>query len=161
MLACFLSTLARSKKGIIRIQTVNQGLSLMAGVVLKGYSGVMQDAVGMARNLYILCLADKFSGKKSRTVISILFIAAGAVLGIAFNNRGVLGLLPVAASIQHSFFIVYPKTTDKHIRLATFISTTCWAVYSLPLYNYVGAAANAAIAVSALWQLMRGKKEHT
>ena len=58
----------------------------IADLILKGYSGVVQNAVGIFRNLAALYLPDK-------KYISWFLVVAAVVLGIYFNNRGLFGII--------------------------------------------------------------------
>lgn len=151
MTCFFISTLFHSTKRIIGIQTINLVLSTVAGILLQGYSGAVQDAVSLIRNLVVL------TGRQNR-VLSVLFVAASLILGFLFNNRGVIGVLPIVASVQYAVVVLNPKTSEWILKASIFFNTVCWAIYSFYLYNYVNAIANVVIAVTALYQLVVSKK---
>ncbi len=151
MLALFISTLVRDKQRILAIQSVNHACAIVADLLLKGYSGLVQDVVSLTRNLVVL------AGRQTR-FLKIFFVSAGLVLGIVFNNRGLVGLLPVIASTEYAVVVVRDGTTERTLKWAIVVSSLCWAIYSGFLLNFVGCAANLATTISALLYLFRKQK---
>ena len=150
MVMLFISTRMQDKKQILCIQSFNHGCSAMAGVLLRGYSGVVQDIVSIARNMAVL------RGKLTM-VWKVVFVGVGLVLGLAFNNRGVVGLLPIIAATEYAVIVVRDGTTERTLKLAIVVSTICWALYSLFLMNYVNLVANVITCASAVGYLLRKK----
>lgn len=152
MLVLFISTFLKDKRRMLAIQSFNHACSVVAGLMLKGYSGVVQDLISLARNVSVL------RGHNGR-LLRYFFIGSGLVLGVAFNNRGWLGLLPIIASTEYTVVVVKQGATERTLKWAIVASTLCWAVYSLLLYNVVNAAANVITMGSALWYLYRHRPQ--
>ncbi len=142
-LSLFISTTSKDKKGILKAQAAGSFFLLLSDFVLKGYSGAIQDSVGLIRNIIIL------AGKNSK-VISVLLVIAGVVPGIIFNNHGVLGILPVFANFEFACVTLYPKSNETMMKGAICVSTLCWAVYCFVIKNYVSTCVNIVTATSAL-----------
>ena len=49
-------------------------------------------------------------------------ILAGVVLGVVFNNRGILGWLPVIANFEYSVSVFKFKDNEKALKLAFIIN---------------------------------------
>lgn len=147
-LSLFVSTTSKDKKGILKAQAVGSFFLLLSDIFLKGYSGAIQDTVGLIRNIVIL------AGKNS-TVVSVILVATGVIPGVIFNNHGLLGILPVFANLEFACVTLYPKSDETLMKAAIFVSTACWAVYCFVIQNYVSTCVNIFTATSALVFVIR------
>ena len=95
MITDAVSTSRKSAKAMLLFQTGSQLFYVVGAIVLKGYSAAVQNAVSILRNLLAIW------GKQPKWV-EWLLVASAVVLGIAFNNRGFIGWLPVIASLEYS-----------------------------------------------------------
>ena len=136
------STAVKNKKNILKVQTAASAFLLISDLVLRGYSGAVQDFICILRNFTVIL------GKKSK-VLNFFFILSGVALGVIFNNRGWLGLLPILANLQFSCIVLYPKADDIMLKASIFASNVCWAIYSLCIFNYVNMVVNILICISA------------
>lgn len=139
----FFSTIPKSKNGILKMQAAGNFFLLVSDLILKGYSGAIQEVVSLLRNIIIL------AGKNGR-VISIIMIAAGIIPGVIFNNNGLWGMLPIFANFEFACITLYPKSSETLLKVAIVISTMCWAVYCFVIKNYVSTFVNIVTAISAL-----------
>ena len=134
MLAMLASTALRSRRKILAVQSVNHALSMAACSLLRGWSGAVQEAVNLVRDLAILQF-----GKLNR-FWQISFVAAALGLGAAVTFAGGFqwyGLLPVLATALYSAVVVHPRCNARWIKASTAVCTMMWAVYSLFIRNYV------------------------
>ncbi len=151
MFLFFLSSFFKSKQNIVFLQTGNHTLSSIGQICLKQYSGSIQDAVSIIRNIFILC-------KKNNKYLNWFFIALGLILGIVLNvvlnlKDGFLlaiGFLPVFASFQYSVIILFPNIKVPFIKASMSISCICWTIYGLFLKNYSMVVSNIIIFVVAV-----------
>ena len=137
-----ISTAVKNKKNILKVQTAASFFLLASDIVLRGYSGAVQDLICIVRNLTVIL------GKKSK-ILNFFFIISGVALGVIFNNKGWLGLLPILANLQFSCIVLYPKADDIMLKASIFASNVCWAIYSLCILNYVNMVVNILICISA------------
>lgn len=142
-LCLFFSTAAKDKNGILKRQAAGSFFLLLSDLILKGYSGAIQDTVGLVRSIVIL------AGKNSR-IVSILLILAGVIPGIIFNNNGLWGILPIFANLEFACVSLYPKSNETAMKASIAVSTLCWAVYCFIIHNYVSTCVNIVTASSAL-----------
>ena len=85
MCAMLASTALRSRRKILAVQSVNHALSMAACSLLRGWSGAVQEAVNLMRDLAILLF-----GKLNR-FWQIFFVAAALGLGAAVTfTRGAM-----------------------------------------------------------------------
>lgn len=157
-LSLFISTALKGKKRIIGAQGAGSFFLLISDLLLGGYSGAVQDGVGLIRSAVILA-------EKNSRAINLLLVAAGVIPGIIFNNRGALGLLPVFANFEFACVTLYPKSGEAALKAAIAVSTSCWAAYCFAIQNYVSTAVNIVTAVSAvvfvIKELLKKRKGET
>ena len=139
---------------ILAVQILSQFFYAAGSIILKGYSSTVQNVVAVLRNLAAM------KNVKSKAVEWIL-IALGVVLGVAFNNRGLIGWLPVVANLEYSIAVFRFREKERSLKLAFVVNMLMYSVFSLVILNYVGAAANIFVAVTTAISLVktRGKKD--
>ena len=116
--------------------------------MLKGYSSTAQNIVAVFRNLAAM------KNVKSK-VLEWGLILAGVVLGAAFNNRGLLGWLPIIANLEYSVAVFRLKENEKALKLAFIVNMIMYAVFSAIILNYVGVLSCVVIAVTTAVSLSR------
>ncbi len=121
--------------------------------ILKGYSAMVQNVVAVFRNFAAM------KNVKSK-VLEWMLVLAGVVFGVIFNNRGLLGYLPIVANFQYSVSIFRFKDNERALKISFFITSVMFSIFSVVISNYVGIVSNAVVAVTTLLSLIReGKKE--
>lgn len=81
----------------------------------------------------------------------------GVVLGLCFNNRGWMGLLPVIAHFQYSVAIFKSKDNERILKTSFAIAVGLYAVFNIALYNVVGVCTNLTVMVTTLIALFKTK----
>ena len=150
MISDSISGTRKKHREIMAVQIVSQFFYGASSIVLKGYSSTAQNAVAVFRNLAAM------KNIKSK-VLEWTLILAGVVLGIVFNNRGLLGWLPIVANFQYSIVIFICKDNNFALKLSYLISLLMYAVFCYVILNYVGVAANLIVAVTTTVSLLRRK----
>ncbi len=142
----------KKRNEILGVQTVSQFFYGASSIALKGYSSTAQNLVAVFRNLAAI------KNVKSKAVEWVL-ILAGVVLGVIFNNRGLLGWLPIIANLEYSVAVFKLKGSEKTLKLAFIINAVMYAVFNAVIKNYVGVLACIVIAVTTAGSLLRAEKE--
>ncbi|MBO4537275.1 MAG: YgjV family protein [Erysipelotrichaceae bacterium] len=142
----------KNKKDILLWQCVFMVLIGVTSWLLKGYSAVVTDILGIIRNLIII------RGIENRTV-DIIQIVLCIVLGVYFNSNGLIGYLPIIATISQSLLLLNRNVRTDHVQLVCAFSSVCWTGFNLGIGSYVGALFNALAAVSYLATMFREKKD--
>lgn len=145
------SATRKTKKSMLQVQNISQVVYCVSSIVLRGYSATVQNLVSIARNITAI------RNIKSRPLEWTL-VVLGAVLGVIFNNRGVLGLLPVIGTLQYTLVIFRIKDNERAVKISFLLSTVAFVVFNISLYNFVGAAADLTVAVTTVVALFREKK---
>ncbi len=141
----------RKKKNDILIwQCVFMALIGITSYLLEGYSAVVTDILGIIRNLIII------KGIENKSV-DIIQMVLCIILGVYFNNNGLIGYLPIVATISQSLLLLNRRARTESVQLVCAFSSICWAVFNLGIGSYVGAVFNGLAAISYLITMFRGK----
>ena len=137
---------------ILAVQMLSQVFYGAGTIILKGYSSTVQNAVAILRNLAAM--------KNIRSkVVEWTLILLGVVLGIVFNNRGLIGWLPVVANLEYSIAVFRFRDQERKLKYAFILNMVMYLAFSLAILNFVGAAANVVVAVTTAISLARERRE--
>lgn len=145
-----ISASQKTAKRVLWVQNLSQLIYFTGTVVLKGYSGAVQNAISIARNLVAI------KGISSK-VVEIVLLALGVVLGLVFNNLGFMGLLPVVANLQYTLAVFRFQTNEKALKISFLISVLLFGIFNLAIMNYVGLCTNLFVAFTTAIFLLRSK----
>ena len=106
------SGICKTKKNTLIIQTIDIVFATIANIILSGVSGAIINCVSIIRN--ILCYKNKFT-LPVKIIITIITIG----LSITFNNKGLIGLLPLISNISYTFLM--DKFDEKKIQTTHYI----------------------------------------
>ena len=148
MISDSISGTRKKHSEIMTVQIVSQFFYGASSIVLKGYSSTVQNVVAVLRNLAAM------KNVKSK-VLEWGLILAGVVLGVVFNNRGLLGWLPIVANLEYSIAVFKWKENEKALKLAFIVNMVMYAVFSLVIMNYVGTLSCTVIAVTTAISLLK------
>ena len=151
-----LSTTRKNVKGILLLQSLSQLIYCVSAVVLGGYSAAVQNVVSIVRNFAaIRNIKSKF--------LEWALVILGVVLGIIFNNRGLMGLLPVVGNLQYTLAIFRFRDNERILKLSFLISSVMFVIFNITLYNFVGAASDLVVTVTTIAVLLKaaGRKTDT
>lgn len=122
------STFGKNKKRMIFWQTINASFYSVSCIFLGGYSAVVSNLLTIIRN--VLQIKEKMTKKKA-AIICILMIG----LGIALNNRGVLGILPITASGIYTVMMYMAKST-RQMHIAVIVNMLQWSIFDCFICAY-------------------------
>lgn len=148
-----ISSAGRAPKKVLWMQNASQAIYGISGIALQGYSATAQNVVSILRNLAAI------RNMKSK-VLEWGLVVLGVVLGVACNNRGWIGLLPVIGNLQYTLAIFKFKTDERKIKIFFLISVLGFVVFNYAICNYVGALADAVVSVTTatmIWKDYRRK----
>ena len=146
-----LSSSRKNIKSMLWIQNVSQTIYGIGSLFLKGYSATVQNVVCIIRNLAVI------KGVKNKIAEWSLLIA-GVVIGLYFNNLGLVGLLPILANLQYTLAVFRFGDNERIIKYSFLAHSLLFAVFSLAVYNFVGLCTNLVVAGATFTFLMKTKK---
>lgn len=141
----------RTARGMLAMQSLSQMFFGLGAVVLKGYSAAVQNGLSIVRNFFAM------SGKKC-SWLEWLLVALGVVLGLGFNNLGLVGLLPVVANFTYSITVFRFKENEYALKTVFLTNVVMFIVFNAFIYNVVGVVANTVVLVMTASALLREHK---
>ena len=137
---------------VLGIQILSQAFYGVGSILLKGYSSTAQNVVAVLRNLAAI------RNIRSRSVEWIL-IFLGVALGVIFNNRGLLGWLPIIANLEYSIAIFRFRSNGRGLKLAFICNSLMFSAFSLVIQNYVGFVSNIFVAATTAAALIGSRHQ--
>ena len=120
---------------LIKLQGISHLFFCMAGIVIQGYSGAVQDGVGAVRNFIIY-------SNKNTNGLKILLLSVSILAGIYFNNICWIGLFPVIGTVQYTLVSTVKGIQNKHMQISIILNSILMSIYSLSILNYVNVCTN-------------------
>lgn len=117
-----LSSVVADKKRTIFYQIFDCFFATVSNIVLGGFSGAMVCLAALIRNALV------YFDKNNRLLMVIIAIAM-TIGGALVNQHGIIGWLPIIASIQYTLWLGWGFTSNKSVKLALAINLAIWAVY--------------------------------
>ena len=147
-----ISSTRKTTKGVLLVQSLSQLIYFIGTVVLKGYSGAVQTAVSILRNFVAIReIHNKY--------VEWILAGLGVVLGLAFNNLGFMGLLPVIANFQYTIAIFRFQDNERALKISFAIAIGLFAIFNIAIYNVVGMLSNSVVFVTTVAVLLKPNKD--
>ena len=147
-----ISSTRKTAKGVLWMQSLSQLIYCIGTIVLRGYSGAVQNVVSIIRNLVAIKQIES-------KVVEWALVFLGVALGLWFNNLGWVGLLPVVANLQYTLAIFRFHDNERALKTSFLLSVFLFALFNLGIYNFVGFCTNMVVAVTTAIYLIKQKKK--
>lgn len=144
------SCVVKSRKQIFILQFMNCAVLAVASYFFGSYAAITTLALCCIRNIFIM--KDKFS-VPVMTVILILVIACG----ILTNNRGIIGLLPVIATVEYTICCHYITDVGK-TRISILVNEAIWIIYSFLVLDFSTAITDIIVVTVDIVSIAKGAK---
>ena len=128
--ACCLmySTFGKTKNKMVFWQAINAIFYALSNIFLGGYTAVISNVLTIFRNRL------QVEGKYNKTWMILICILMTSVC-LFFNNKGLLGILPITASVSYTMMMYYVKSI-KNMQLAVISNMTQWAIFDFLIQGY-------------------------
>ena len=143
MISDAVSSAQKTAKRVLWVQILSQIIYCTGSFILKGYSACAQNIVAILRNVVTI------SGIHSK-VIEWVLVVLGVVLGLGFNNLGLIGLLPVIANLQYTLIVFKYRDNERALKLSFVVCCLLFTVFNLFILNFVGVATNLFVIITTL-----------
>ena len=143
------SCVMKSRKGVFIMQFMNCALLAVASYFFGSYAAITTLVLCCVRNIFIM--KDRFT-RPVMTVITILVI----VFGVMTNNRGIIGLMPVFATVEYTMcchFILDVRKT----KISILFNESIWIVYSFLISDYSTALTYVAVIIVDILAIFKEK----
>jgi hypothetical protein len=144
------SSTRKTTKGMLRAQNLSQVVYFSGAIALGGYSAATQNVVSFLRNMAAI---RNIRGKW----LEWSFAALGLMLGVVFNNHGIIGLLPVLGNLQYTLCIFRFSDRERLLKISFLISTFSFVLLNAVLWNIVGVIADLTVCITTAIVLFKGK----
>ena len=148
MISDSISGTRKKHSEIMAVQIISQFFYAGSSIALKGYSSTAQNAVAVFRNYAAMI------NIKSK-VLEWILILAGVVLGVIFNNRGLLGWLPIIANLEYSIAVFKLKENETALKISFVINVIMYAIFNAVIKNYVGAISCSIVMITTAISLIK------
>jgi len=132
------------------IQNASQLFYAIGSVLLKGYSGAVQNVVCIIRNLIVI------KGNNSK-IVGWVLVFLGAAAGLLSNNIGFAGLLPILANLQYTLAMFQFPKNERVLKISFLITSILFIFFCLKIWNFIGVITNAIVAISTIIALVTTK----
>lgn len=146
-LALTAGCLMKDPKKVYILQVTENLILCVSSAFFGSWSGISTLLVSTARN--ILLVKERYDKK-----MMFLFIALVTVCGVCVNNRGLIGLLPVLATVILTVCNYYAKEILA-IKWSLLLNLVLWAVYFFAIMDIASGVTQVVIAVVTLISIFR------
>ena len=152
MVSDSVSSVQKKHSRILAVQTLSQFFYAAGSIILKGYSSTVQNAVAVLRNIAAI---KRIKSKTAEWTLILL----GVVFGAVFNNRGLLGWLPIIANLEYSVAMFRFSDDVRLLKGAFILNSVMYAVFNFMIMNYVGAVACTVVINTTAAALVKGARK--
>lgn len=140
------SSFFKTKKQMLIVQSIECAINGVTRIIINSLSSSSQLFLCAIRNI----IFSKFNNKYLCFLFSGLFLA----IGLIANNQGILGLLPIFATIQYTLWSGFSKTA-KQIRIGMIINYIPWIIHDFVVGLYVSAIVMIISAIIVIYNLIK------
>ena len=152
MITDSISATRKTAKGVLIFQSLSQVIYGTGAILLKGYSSAVQNAVSLLRNFVAI-------RKVNSALVEWILVILGVVLGLWFNNLGLVGWLPVIANFQYTLAVFQFKDNERALKFSFVICVGMFVIFNVVILNIVGACSNLIVMITTLVMLLKKKKD--
>lgn len=136
---------------MLKIQFIGGFIELVKNIFLSAYSGAIVQLFGIIRN---------YAGSKGYKpkYLFIFLILGQLTLGIVFNNHGILGYLPIVASIIYTIAIFYSDKAQD-LRLVILVTNVLWIGYYIITKDYPALVTGAGQSLFMVLSIVKGDRD--
>ncbi len=144
------SVVKKNKKDLLWWQILDTTFCILSNIALFSYAAVTTNAISLIRNY----LAYKSKFTKS---IMLVLLFACIMVGLWANNRGIIGLFPIAATAVYTIFM-YTSENEQQLRWALIANLSLWFVHDAYIQAYPSALTDVVLSLWTLVQALKNRK---
>lgn len=122
------SGVMKDRNRLFLFQTINALLLILASLFFKSYAGIAALTATAVRNYAI------YKDVYNKKVMTVCFVFT-VLFGLLFNNRGLLGILPIIATGEYTVCSYYFKSI-KETKISLIINLSLWVIYSFCIFDF-------------------------
>ncbi|MGT2803011.1 YgjV family protein [Streptococcus henryi] len=144
-----LSSFAKTKKRMLTWQITDYLFTLVANILLGGYTGAITISVSIIRNFLMI---KKWDSLWSTLILVFLQISFGSY----FNNLGLIGFLPIISSISYTL-ATFLTDKVKWLRWIIVENMILWSFYDWTIKAYPALIMDIVITLTTLIAIRKYK----
>ena len=145
------SCVVKSRKQIFVLQFLNCAVLAVASYFFNAYATITTLIICCIRNIFIM--RDKFT----KPVLAFIIVSV-VILGLLSNNRGLIGLMPVAATVEYTTCCYFIRDVRK-TRVSILINEIIWVTYSLLVSDFSTAISDSAVIVVDIMSILKSRSK--
>ncbi|MBO7556544.1 MAG: YgjV family protein [Alphaproteobacteria bacterium] len=145
-----ISVLKKNKNDLIWWQVIDVIFCILSNIALYTYSALTTNSVSLIRNILA------YKGKLTKNLTWILLILC-IVAGLYANNRGIIGLLPIIASVSYTIFM-YTTKNEQQMRWALVLNLILWFIHDIYVQAYPSALTDTVLSMWTSIQIFKNRK---
>lgn len=142
-----ISTFSKTKSKMLLLQVGDALFNSIGSLLIGGYSGFVTNLIAGIRNLVN-------SRGKSNKYVNLLFMFAIFTIGLCVNRNGLIGLLPIVASLEYTLCSYLVKSAQS-LRLVLVVNIILWGIYDLVIGLYTAFIIDVIILLVTLFNVIR------
>lgn len=146
----FVSVFKKTTKALLLWQIFEVVFCILSNVALVTYSALTTNSIALVRDILA------YKNKLTRNITFVLLFLC-VIAGFAANNRGIIGIFPVAASFVYTVFL-YETRNEQQIRFALIINLMLWFVHDFYVGAYPSAVMDVGLSAWTLLNIFRNMK---
>ncbi len=147
------SCTVKTRNKVFIMQFMNCALLAVASYFFGAYATISTLILCCIRNIFIL--KDKFT----RPVMAMIIVLV-LIFGFMTNNRGLIGLMPVFATVEYTMCCHFIRDVKK-TRISVLFNESIWLVYSFLVCDYSTALTDIAVIVVDILAILRSRMVKT
>ena len=147
------SVIKKNKKNFMYWQIGETVFGMFANIFLYAYSALTISIVCLIRNIL------SYKNRLTKNITAILLVIS-ILVGLYANNLGIIGILPIIASVSYTVCIYITKN-EQQMRYATVFNMFLWFIHDMYIRAYPSAVANILLCIWTIIQILKNKKFHT
>ena len=120
----------KTNRGVLLVQCISQLFYMASSFILKAYSLTAQNVVSIVRNIVA-------ARGKTGKVWECVLILAPVALGIAVNNQGLLGYVPIIANLEYSVAMFAFDGKPTKLKYAFILNCVMYCVFNFIILNTI------------------------
>lgn len=141
------STLVKDKQEMLKLQIFDSTAHTISTIFLGGYSGAVTCMITVIRNVL------QYYNRINKYIV-YLFLVLILIVGLLFNNSGLIGVLPVVACMMYTL-VMFKTTSAKHLKVGLIVNVLMWLIYDIYILAIPSIVTDLTIAVSTVISLIR------
>ena len=144
------SVFKKTTKSLLGWQVMEVVCCILSNIALVTYSALTTNSIALVRDVLA------YKNKLTENATFVLMVSC-VIFGLMANNRGFVGVFPMAASLVYTLFL-YATRNEQQIRFALIINLMLWFVHDFYVGAYPSAVVDVGLSAWTLFNILKNMK---